>query len=413
MSNEGIMATYFYQATTQTGKLIEGDVEALDHKVAVQKIRQMNYFPIQVTTEKSQKSLSQDFTLPFSSSSTISSGELLVFTQQLATLVSSKLTLDRSLSLAANMAKQIKSRALFQDLRNRVHSGSSFADALAAYPKVFSRMYINIVRAGEIGGFLDVVLQRMAEFLEKSRDVKAKIYTALIYPIILIVMGSGAVLFLMTNVIPKFTEIFKDMGDALPIITEVLLVVTTFVAGNIWTILLTTAAIAFGFALFLKTDTGKYWWDSLLLKLPVIGDLIRKREASRFSLTISTLLSSGVPILPSLLIVREAIDNQVVARSMGILHEGLKHGKGLSQPLSQIDTFPPLAAQMIQVGEETGQMEAMLVKVAAIFDKEVDVALQRAVGLIGPILILFLGGMIAFMVIGVLWGLLSISDIFI
>ncbi len=407
------MATYFYQATTQSGQLIEGDVEALDRKVAIQKIRQMNYFPIEVTTEKAQKGLSQDFTLPFSSSSKISSSELLVFTQQLATLVSSKLTLDRSLSLAANMAKNVKTRALFQDIRNRVHSGSGFGEALAAYPNVFSRMYINIVRAGEIGGFLDVVLQRMAEFLEKSRDVKAKIYTALIYPIILIVMGSGAVLFLMTNVIPKFTEIFKDMGDALPLITEILLKVTTFVSENIWAILFSIAGLAAGFVLFLKTDTGKYWWDSLMLKLPVIGDLIRKREASRFSLTMSTLLSSGVPILPSLQIVREAIDNQVVAESMNALHDGLKHGKGLSQPLSQIDTFPPLAAQMIQVGEETGEMEAMLVKVSAIFDKEVDVALQRAVGMIGPILILFLGGMIAFMVIGVLWGLLSISDIFI
>lgn len=407
------MAHFFYRATNQTGEVVEGDVEAVDETGAIQKIRQMDCFPVEITTKRPQAFFEKSFLFVSSLFPAISSKELLKFTQQLATLLGSKLTLDRSLGIVANLAEHPPARELFLDIKNRVHEGSSFADALAAHPRVFSKMYVSIVKAGEAGGVLDTVLTRLALLLEKSHDLKMKVTTALIYPSILVVSGCGAILFLMIHVIPKFTEIFKDMGDALPLITVSLMTVTSYITEHGWTLSGIAVIFFVGFILFLKTPSGQFWWHGILLKLPVLGNLIRKIEASRFSRTLSTLLKSGVPILPSLMIVRDVLNNCVVATSMYRLHDALKGGQSISQPLNQLETFPPLAAEMIVVGEETGELEEMLEKVADIFDKEVDVATQRAVGLIGPVLILVLGGMVAFMVIGVLWGMLSMSDIII
>ena len=408
------MATYFYQASDPAGEIVEGDVEAPDHQVAVQKVRSLNYFPIKVTQEQPHPFFFKAWSAPVSlafSFSRISPGELMSFTQQLATLVSSKLTLDRSLTIATQLTEKEKTREMFRDIQKRVHGGSNFADALAAYPDVFSKMYVNMVRAGELGGVLDIVLQRLAEFQESTEDTKSKIFNAMIYPAILILTGAGAVIFLMTFVIPKLFVIFQDTGKALPFSTRMLLETSDFLNQYWWMIGGASIIGVIAFWVFLKSEVGRYQWDQLVLKLPLFGDLVRKIEMSRFSRTMATLLNSGVPVLQSLQIVRSVINNRVMADAMELIKEGLKSGQGLSRPLQKTNVFPSMAVHMIVVGEETGELEGMLVKVADTYDKEVENALRRILGLLGPVLVLSIGGSIIFIVASILLGMLTVTDI--
>ena len=409
------MTTYFYQATDIEGEIIEGDVEAPDYAVALEKVRSLNYYPIRVSPDK-PTSFFKNWQIPASiafSFSKITSYELMNFTQQLATLVSSKLTLDQSLTITTRLTEKENTRETFQDIQKRVHSGSSFADALAAYPDVFSNMYINMVRAGELGGVLDIVLKRLADFLEKNEETKGKIVNAMIYPAILLFFGVGAIIFLMTFVVPKLSRLFEDKGDAIPFITRVLLDTSHLLNQYWWAMGAGLIGAVLFLWLFLKSDFGRGLWDQLILKLPIFGDLVRKIEMSRFSRTMATLLNSGVPVLQGLQTVRSVINNRVVASAMESLQEGLKSGQGISRPLQRTNVFPPLAVHMIVVGEETGELENMLIKVADTYDKEVNNAIQRALKLIGPILVISIGGSIILIVASILIGMLEVTDIII
>ncbi len=405
------METFFYQATDKSGKFVEGDIQAVDFKSAVQKVRRLNYFPIKVTQGKQRQSLSKLFQFPLAQwFSRIKHKELLGFTQQLATLVSSGLTLDRSLGITVQLSEREKCKEVFSDIQKRVHGGSTFSDALASHPKVFSKLYASMIHAGEIGGVLDTVLHRLAGFLENIEEMKGKVISALIYPMILLVFGMGALAVLTIWVMPKFMVIFESSDKALPLLTQ-LLITFTDITNRFWPILLLLLiSVVIGFLYFIKSEQGRYKWDSFLLKVPVFNDLIRKVEVSRFSRTMATLLNSGVPVLQALGIVRTILTNQVISNSMKSLHDSLKGGKGFAKPLEKIGIFPPMAIQMIVVGEETGAMEEMLNKVADTFDKEVDTALKRVVALIQPLIIIFLGIFIIFIVAGTLLGMMSISD---
>jgi len=408
------MATYFYQATDPSGQIIEGDIEASDYRVAVQKVRNLNYFPIKVTQEKPDTSFIEKWKVPTSqafSFSKISSYELMNFTRQLATLVSAKLTLDKGLTITTQLTEKEKTRETFQDIQKRVHAGSNFADSLATYPDVFSKMYINMVRAGEMGGVLDVVLTRLADFLENNEETKNKILSALIYPAILILAGAGAVVFLMTFVVPKLSGVFEGSGKTIPFITRVLLNTSTIMNQYWWSLGMGLILAVLAFWLFLKSDFGRNLWDGLVLKLPIFGDLVRKIEMSRFSRTMATLLNSGVPVLQALNIVQSVINNRVIASVMAPLQEGLKSGQGISRPLQKANVFPPLAVHMIVVGEETGELESMLVKVADIYDKEVDNAIQRMLKVFEPVLVLTIGGSIIFIVASILMGMMEVTNI--
>jgi len=335
------------------------------------------------------------------------------FTQQLATLISSKLTLDKSLSITTQLTEKENTREILQDIQKRVHSGSNFADTLASYPDVFSNMYVNMVRAGEMGGVLDVVLNRLADYLEKKEETKGKIVNAMIYPAILLVLGAGAIVFLMTFVVPRLSGLFEDKGEAIPFITHVLLKSSNLMDQYWWSLVLGLMLAVFIFWIFLQGDFGRTLWDRLILKLPVSGDLVRKIKMSRFSRTMATLLNSGVPVLQGLETVRSVINNRIVASAMEHLKDGLKSGQGISKPLQKANVFPPLAVHMIVVGEETGELEDMLVKVADTYDKEVNNAVQRALKLIGPVLVLSIGGSIILIVFSILLGMMEVTDIII
>ncbi len=408
------MTVYFYKATDPSGKCVEGDVEAPDYQRAVKAIQRLNYFPIQVSEGKTGKSrLPLDFKLPTNVEwfNGISNKELMTLTHQLATLVDSGLTLDQSLSSLVKLADKDKTRAVLSDVQKRVHSGTTFADALKEHPRVFSKLYINMVRAGETGGTLSTSLTRLADYLEKLEELKNNIRSAMVYPAILFLVGGGAVAVLLTVVIPQFSKLFEEMGQALPLPTKIMLGISGMAADYWWALLLALIAGAVGLSLFLKNEQGRLLWDGMVLKLPLFGTLIRKIEVSRFSLTLATLLKSGVPVLPALEIVRSILGNRLIVGAMAHLRKGLKGGKGLSGPLQETGVFPPMAIHMITVGETSGTLDAMLEKVAKTYDREVEQAVKQILSLLEPFMILLMAGIIGFIVISMLMAIFSINEV--
>lgn len=406
------MMVYSYKATDKSGKFVEGDVTAPDYNAAVQQIRQLNYFPVKVAEAKSSAKISAGLKLSLPNwGSKVSTKDLMTLTQQLSTLVDSGLTLDEGLSTLVKLAETEEIRSILADIRKQVHAGSSFADALEKHPDVFSNLYVNMIRAGEAGGIVSEALDRLAIFLEKSVELKANIQSAMVYPAILSLVGGSAVIILITFVVPQFSKLFEDMGAALPLPTQIMLGLSSLII-NYWPLLiLGTLGSVGAFTFYIKTDKGRYWWDGLLLKLPLFGSLIQKVEVSRFSLTMATLLKSGVPILQAMKIVQSILINRVISDAIGNINQSLKRGKGLSGPLEEAGVFPPMAVHMITVGETSGALDEMLTKVSQTYDKEVAQAIKQVISLIEPFMILFMALIIGFIVVSMLLAIFSANDI--
>ena len=406
------MTVYYYKATDQNGKYVEGDISAPDYRGAVQKIRKLNYFPVKVSEEKKSSKLSAGMRLSLPIwGSPIPIKELMTLTQQLATLVNAGLTLDDSLSTLIKLAETGNIKSILSGIRKKVHGGSSFADALAEHPKVFSKLYVNMIRAGEAGGILGETLSRLAMFMEKSVELKNSIRSAMVYPAILTFVGGTAVIILITFVIPQFSKLFEEMGAALPLPTQIMLGISSTII-NYWpALILGTLGSISAFTFYIGTNKGRLIWDEILLKLPLFGPLIRKIEVSRFSLTMATLLKSGVPILQAMGIVQSIMINRVIADSVINLRQALKRGKGLSGPLEEAGIFPPMAVHMITVGETSGSLDEMLTKVSKTYDKEVEQSIKQVISLIEPMMILLMALIIGFIVISMLLAIFSANDI--
>ena len=406
------MTVYYYKATDQNGKYVEGDISAPDYRGAVQKIRKLNYFPVKVSEEKKSSKLSAGMRLSLPIwGSPIPIKELMTLTQQLATLVNAGLTLDDSLSTLIKLAETGNIKSILSGIRKKVHGGSSFADALAEHPKVFSKLYVNMIRAGEAGGILGETLSRLAMFMEKSVELKNSIRSAMVYPAILTFVGGTAVITLITFVIPQFSKLFEEMGAALPLPTQIMLGISSIII-NYWpALILGTLGFISAFTFYIGTNKGRLRWDEILLKLPLFGPLIRKIEVSRFSLTMATLLKSGVPILQAMGIVQSIMINRVIADSVANLKKALKRGKGLSGPLEEAGIFPPMAVHMITVGETSGSLDEMLTKVSKTYDKEVEQSIKQVISLIEPMMILLMALIIGFIVISMLLAIFSANDI--
>ena len=406
------MTVYSYKATDKSGKFVEGDLDAPDYRAAIQQIRQLNYFPVKVAEGKSSASLASRLKISMPRiGSRVATKDLMTLTQQLATLVNSGLTLDDGLSTLVKLAETEQIRSLLADIRKRVHAGSAFADALEEHPDVFSKLYINMVRAGEAGGIVDEALSRLALFMEKSVELKSNIRSAMVYPAILSLVGGSAVIILITFVVPQFSKLFEDMGAALPLPTQIMLGISS-IFTDYWSVLILAIIGGVGaFTFYIKTDTGRLRWDRLLLKLPLFGPLIRKIEVSRFSLTMATLLKSGVPILQAMGIVQSILVNRVISDAVNNLKQALKKGKGLSGPLQEAGVFPPMAVHMITVGETSGALDEMLTKVSQTYDKEVEQSIKQVISLIEPMMILFMALIIGFIVVSMLLAIFSANDI--
>ncbi len=406
------MTVYTYKATDKDGKYVEGDISASDYKAAIQQIRKLNYFPVKVSEGKGSSRFSSGMALSLPSwGSPIPLKDLMTLTQQLATLVDSGLTLDDGLATLVKLSETEKIRSVLADIRKQVHAGSSFADALAEHPKIFSKLYVNMIRAGEAGGILGEALSRLALFMEKSVELKNSIRSAMVYPAILTLVGGTAVIVLITFVIPQFSKLFEEMGAALPLPTQIMLGLSSLII-NYWPVLILGIAGFIGaFTFYIRTNSGRLQWDGMLLKLPLFGPLIQKIEVSRFSLTLATLLKSGVPILQAMGIVQSILINRVISDSIIIIQQALKKGKGLSGPLQKAGVFPPMAVHMITVGETSGALDEMLTKVSNTYDKEVEQSIKQVISLIEPMMILFMAVVIGFIVVSMLLAIFSANDI--
>ena len=335
---------------------------------------------------------------------------LMVFTRQLATLINAGLPLLGGLDVLAKQERDSVLKNAISKLAASVQDGSTFSEGLAQHPRIFNNLYVNMVRAGEMGGLLDVVLARLAEFQEKAQKLKNKVVAAMVYPIIVLFLAVGIMIFLMVIIVPRFAVIFHDMlGDRpLPAITLFVIGSSDFIQRH-WIALLGAAAVAVAtYAFSVRTRRGRIVTDRVKLRAPLFGDMIRKMLISRFSRTLGTLVSSGVPILQALEITRETAGNTVIARAIAQVHDSVKEGETIVQPLEASRAFPPMVISMIDVGEETGHLPEMLLKIAEVYDDEVDNSVAALTSLLEPIMIVFLAVVVGTIVIALFMPLISI-----
>ena len=402
------MPTFSYRATDAGGNLVSGTVEAPDKEVAAERLHKENYYPISIEPHTGKRQWSLDSLIK---RKPLSKRELMNFTQQIASLLKSGLELDRSLGIMTELVRNKKARELIASIQEAVHAGETLSGALAKQPEVFSRLYVNMVKAGETGGFLDNVFERLAFYLEGRLKLADSIRSALIYPAVLGAAGVSALGVLTVYVIPKFAAIFSEMGGELPAATRFLVWFSDTVAGNIFWIAIAVIAAAAGMRSYLASDTGRRRWDMLLLKLPVVGSVAQKVAVSQFTRTLGTLLQSGVPIVQSLGIVKDSVSNSAFAFALESTAQGVKEGKKLSALLTETGMFPPLALHMMLVGEESGKLGEQMVRMSNSYDDEVDTAVKRMIALFEPAMILIMGLAVAFVVISMLTAIFSVNDL--
>ena len=395
------MAIFSYRATTMEGAIVEGAIEAADEKSAIERLKDTGVIPLKVAAP--EEGLKKRITLRSSKVN------LLTFTTELSTLLGAGLPLDRSLNILSSISESKDMKNIVESILKSIREGSSFSDALQRHPKVFPRLYINMIRAGEAGGVLDVVLDKLNEFLESSKELKEHIFSVMIYPTILISTGGISIIILLTYVLPKFSVIFAELGGSLPLPTQILLTFSNILKSYWWIVLSVLITGWIIFRNYIKSDTGRYKWDAFKLKM--MGEVIRKLETARFCRTLGTLLKSGVPLLQALNNARDVISNKVIASAIDAVSAGAKEGKGIALPLSKANVFPPLALSMIKVGEETGQLDNMLLKVASTYEKSLNTAIKRFVSLLEPAMILIMGLFIGFIVISMLVAIFSITEL--
>jgi general secretion pathway protein F len=404
------MPTFSYRATDAGGKLITGSLDAPDKNVAAERLQKENYYPISIEPETRRKYAGLLPDTLFKRKQ-MSRRDLLNFTQQMHTLLKSGLELDRCLGIMTELVKKEKSRELIVSIQEAVHSGDTLSGAMTKYPDVFGSLYLNMIKAGEEGGFLDTVFERLSYYMEGRLKLLDSVRSALIYPAVLAVAGLSALGVLTAYVIPKFAVIFEDMGGELPAATRFLVWFSEGLMENFLLIVIAAAAIVFALRAYLLSDSGRRRWDALLLKLPLLGTLTQKVVVSQFTRTLGTLLQSGVPIIRSLGIVKESVSNSVFASALERTAQGVKEGKKMSALLSESGLFPPLAVHMMLVGEESGKLGEMMIRMSDTYDEEVETAVKRMITLFEPAMILIMGVAVAFVVISMLTAIFSVNEL--
>jgi type II secretion system protein F len=402
------MVEFAYKATDLAGKIFEGSMEGRDEKMVVESLQKLGYLPIRITAIQAKTGFLK---LPISAYlERITTNDLLVFTQELSTLLEAGLPLDRSLQILTELAEKERFREVIKDILKKIEAGRSFSEALSSYPSIFPKLYVNMSKAGEAGGILNVILSRLSKYLLTTKEMKDYLISVLIYPAILTLASGASIIILLTFVIPRFAKIFADMGQAIPLPTQIMLSISQGVRSYWWVLAGALLLGWYGFRAYVRSGEGKVSWDRFKLGLVVIGNLVRQIEVARFSRTLGTLLQSGVPILQAIQIVRETANNEIIARSISEVHEGVKQGGGISKTLQTLKVFPPLAIHMITVGEETGKLDEMLVKVAENYEVSLQNALKRFINLLEPMIILIMGAVVGFIVVSMLLAIFSINE---
>jgi len=410
------LAQFEYRAVDPQGKVVEGTIEAVEVPAVVARLHDRGLIPLNIgaTTggevARARPRARLQLTLPTFGRKRVGGRDLLVMTQELSALVSSGLPLDRSLATLAELADNVALKSILTEVLHAVQAGKSLADALGQH-RVFPPLYVNMVRAGELGGFLDQVLARLAEYLDRAQQLRDDVKSALTYPILLTFAMGGSMLFLLVYVMPKFSVMFEEMGRTLPLGARIVLGVSEGIRTYWWAIALAVGAAVAAFRYSVSTPRGRYSWDQTKLRMPFIGPVLRKLEVASLSRTLGTLLKSGVPMLQALGTVKAIVGNQVIARAVGDVEVGAREGAGVSDPLARSGVFPPLAVQMMSVGEETGRLDELLIKIADHFDRDVRVTIQRFTRLLEPALILVMGVGVGFVVVSMLSAIFSVNDL--
>lgn len=403
------MPLFAYKVVNNQGLTEEGVREASDEQALLAELQSQGLIPIRIAAAKDKSFLG--FKLK-SSGIRLSQKEIGMFTSELATLLESGLPLDRSLTILLQLTEEnLKLNKLVADVLEKVKGGKALADSLESQVGVFSKFYLNMIRAGEMGGNLGGVLQRLGEYLERTQELKDTVSTALIYPAILLVMSLASLFVMLTFVVPQFKEMFESAGQALPVPTRIVVGLAEFLQSYWWVLLLIILSAVQFMKSQLSNPVSKKAWDGRFLKMPLFGEIILTMEVAGFSRTFGTLLGNGVSILKSLGIVRETVGNAVLVDVMTYAEEQLKQGRTMSEALAQHQLFPKLAVQMIKMGEETGRLEEMLMRVAMIYDKQLKTTIQRMLALLEPALIISLGLMIAGIIVSILLAILSVNDL--
>ncbi len=400
------MATTFaYKVRDKAGKMLAGTLEADSQALVATKLRSMGFAPVLIEEQKTSVG-KMEIRLPWGGK--VKAKDLAVFSRQFATMINSGLSLLRALNILAEQTESAKLAAAIGDIRTEVEKGSSLSVALAKHPKVFKRLYVAMIRAGEIGGVLDSVLLRLAENLEKEVVLKQKIKSAMTYPAVVFCLVILILVGMLIFVVPTFKNLYKDLGGSLPLPTRVLIGLSDNAKKFWYIIAVLVIGAAVGIRRWINTEQGRGKWDSLKLKVPIFGSLVHKTALSRFSRTLSVLMRSGVPILQSLDIVQETVNNSVMSSAVGDVSTSVKEGESIARPLERHDVFPPMVVQMIAVGEETGALDTMLGKIADFYDQEVEATVDALTSLIEPVLIAVMGVVVGGMVVALYMPMFNI-----
>ena len=406
------MAFFQYKAVTPAGEVQEGVLEASSSRAAVARLQEMGFIPIRAEEAGTAKVATTQSAGPsLFRRNTINQQDIAIVTRELATLLRAGLPLDRAFEILINLAESPKIAELLNKIRNEVRGGSSLSKALDAQRGMFTRFYVNMIRAGEAGGSLPTVLQRLAEYMERAKALRDNITASLTYPGFLAVVSVAAVVVLLGAVVPRFEPIFAGTGKALPLLTEVVLFAGRAMRNYGWAMLIGLALVAFVMQRRLRDPEVRYKVDRWLVTGPVVGGLFSRVEMARFSRTLGTLLSNGVTLVAALNIVRDTMTNSYLAESIANVARELKEGRGLGRPMMETGRFPMLAVHMIMVGEETGRLDEMLMQVAETYDHEVEVAIRKSLALLQPVMIVAMALVIGVIIIAILSAMLSVYDL--
>lgn len=400
------MATFFFRAVASDGKLRSGSLTAESDKTVTRELRKQGLTPIYVGVEQKKR-----FELKLPAFVIGRHRDVLFFTQELSTLLSAGIPVDRALSITGELTEHSQFRFIVLDVLRVLKGGKTLADSLAVHPEYFSDLFINMVRAGEASGSLASVFERLADF-ERSRDeLRNYIISSMIYPCLLALVGLGSIFVLLNFVVPRFASVFADSHMKIPVPTMLLLEASRIVQTYGWMAATALLVTAVAFRVYIQTAPGRLWWDALRLRIPLLGDALRKAETARFARSMATLVANSVPLVQSIGIAAAILNNRKIAGALVEVAQGVKRGEGIAAPLRKAAVFPPLAAHLLTVGEETGRLDQMFARMAEIYETDTRAAIKRFTALFEPLIILVMGVMVGALILSMLLAITSINDV--
>src|SRR5579872_7109257 len=400
------MTSYYFKAVASDGKTRTGTLNAETDKRVAQELRKQGLTPVYVGLQP-KKSL--DLKLPVFKGP--KQRDVLFFTQELSTLLNAGVPLDRALSITSELSERGSFRFIVLDVLRVLKGGRSLADSLATHPDYFSDLFVNMVRAGEASGSLAAVFERLSEFERTRDDLRSYILSSMAYPVLLSFVGVASILVLMNFVVPRFASVFEESRIEMPLPTKILLEGSKFLQSYGWIGIVSVVTLAITMFSYVRTTAGRLWWDTLRLKIPVLGDALRKAETARFARAMGTLVSNSVPLVQSIGIARAILNNKRIAGSLEAVAQGIKRGEGISTPLKKAGQFPPLAAHLLSVGEETGRLDQMFNRMADIYETDTRTAIRRFTALFEPLIILVMGILVGAFILSMLLAITSINDV--